>query len=376
MALNRRHFLSAAGALPWHPAAAQNSAGPVPLFDGKTLTGWTIEHGPETAFYVSDGAIVVHESGGFPTWLRSARQYENFDFRGEFFVKAWIDSGIYFHAPEHGRNTWEGVQVKIFHQAEEKPRSNSMGSLFPLVPPGLVNVRGKGEWNTIRIRMDWPQLRVWTNGAQIHDFDMQRDPAFRYRLRKGYLGLASLSYPIRFRNLTIEELPGKEKWDVLYGGPGDMGGWFVSEGKPRFEAIGAVLRGDGLGYLATKEKYRDFELRTYVRATKEHNSGILFRSSATSRTAHYEIQLHDVEEAHYPTGSLYHYQRSSYPKIEPERWYPLHLIVQGKRCLVRINGDTVCEYEDLANLEEGHIELQAHRAGYWTEFKDMRIKRL
>ncbi len=368
--------MAATGTASLFQAAAQPAAGSTPLFDGKTLGGWTIEQGPESAFYVNDGAIVVHESGGFPAWLRSDRQYENFDFRGEFFVKGWIDSGIYVHAPDHGRNSWEGVQVKIFHQPEEKPMSNSMGSLFPLVAPRLVNVRSKGEWNTIRIRMDWPRLQVWTNDAEIHNFDMAADPAFKYRLRKGYLGLASLAYPIRFRNLSIEELPGKERWDALYSGPADMERWFVSEGKPRFEAIGRVLRGDGTGYLATKEKYRDFELRTYVRAMKEHNSGILFRSSAASRTAHYEIQLHDVEEAHFPTGSLYHYQRAVYPKIEPERWYPLHLVVQGKRCLVRVNGETVCEYEDLTSLEEGHIELQAHRAGYWTEFKDMRIKRL
>jgi hypothetical protein len=83
-----------------------------------------------------------------------------------------------------------------------------------------------------------------------------------------------------------------------------------------------------------------------------------------------------VEEAHFPTGSLYYFKRSIYPKIEPEEWFPFHLIVQGSRCLVRINGDTVCEYDRLENQEEGHIELQAHRPGYWTEFKQIRVKPL
>src|SRR6476646_1250104 len=137
MILNRRHFIAAAAAVPALQAAAATSSGPLSLFDGKTLAGWSIQEGPETAFYVDDGAIVVHDSANYPTWLRSARQYENFDFRGEFFVKGWIDSGIYIHAPEHGRNTWEGMQLKIFHQADEKPSSNSMGSLFPLLPPSL-----------------------------------------------------------------------------------------------------------------------------------------------------------------------------------------------------------------------------------------------
>ena len=57
------------------------------LFDGTSLNGWSVADGAESAFYVNDGAIVAHESAGFPTWLRSARQYENFDFRGEFFVR-------------------------------------------------------------------------------------------------------------------------------------------------------------------------------------------------------------------------------------------------------------------------------------------------
>lgn len=372
--MNRRSFLIT----PALAGAAQSSTAPssaAPLFDGRSLAGWTIEDGPETAFYVDSGAIVVHESGNYPTWLRSARQFENFDLRGEFFVKGWIDSGIYLHAPLHGRPTWEGVQVKIFHQADEKPAGNSMGSLYPLVAPRKVNVKSKGEWNTFRIRMDWPQVRVWTNGELIQDFNLDSDASFRYRRRTGFLGLASLSYPIRFRNLTIEELPSKDKWRALYTQPSDLDQWFVSEGKPHFEALGPVLRGDGAGHLATKEKFRDFELRTYIRHAKDHNGGVLFRSVGTgNKGTHYEIQLHDVEDAHFPTGSLYHYKRAIYPRIEAGKWFPFYLKVEGARCVVRINGDTVLEYDGLENLAEGHIELQAHRQGFWTEFKDIRVK--
>lgn len=374
--MTRRNLIS--GTATALGAAAQTSgAASVSMFDGKGLAGWTVENGPETAFYVNDGAIVAHESAGYPAWLRSERQYENFDFRCEFFVRGWMDSGVFIHAPEDGRNTWEGIQVKIFQDVEPKPSSNSMGSLFPLVAPRSINVRNKGEWNTMRIRMDWPRLQVWTNGEQVQNFDVESDPRFRYRLRKGYIGLSTLTYPVRFRNLAIEELPGKEKWDVLFDGPSSMERWYITDGKPKFEAIGRVLRADGLGYLGTKELFRDFELRLYARGRREHNSGVLFRTDGHgSNSRHYEIQLHDVPDAHYPTGSLYHFKRAEYPRIGHEEWYPFHLIAQGKRCIVRINGDTVCDYDEMTNLEEGHIELQAHRMGYWTEFKDIRIKRL
>jgi hypothetical protein len=34
-----------------------------------------------------------------------------------------------------------------------------------------------------------------------------------------------------------------------------------------------------------------------------------------------------------------------------------------------INGETVLDYDQLQDVEEGHIELQAHHQGSWTEFK-------
>src|SRR5260221_10339234 len=107
--MKRREFLATAGLAPVLLSTAQQTddsseTGFVRLFDGKSLDGWSVADGPESAFYVKDEAIVAHESAGFPTWLRSARQYENFEFRGEFFVQGWMNSGIYLHAPEHGRH--------------------------------------------------------------------------------------------------------------------------------------------------------------------------------------------------------------------------------------------------------------------------------
>jgi hypothetical protein len=380
--MNRRQFLAASAAgVALEPAPAQSqlpdAAGFATMFDGKTLNGWSVREGPESAFYVADGSIVVHESGGFPAWLRSGKQYENFEFHCDFFMKGWMDSGIYFHAPEHGRNTWCGIKIHIFQQQDAVPKPESMGAIFPLIAPKKVNVLSKGEWNTMRILMDWPRLQVWTNGELIHDVNVEDDPELRVRLRRGYLGLESLSYPIRFRNLTIRELPDKEKWQDLYVTAADFSKWRVSDGKPKFEALDGVLHADGLGYLATNDKFQDFALQTYIRNSKHHNSGILFRTDGHGSNArHYEIQLHDVEGAHYPTGSLYGYKRSIYPRIEPGEWYLLQMWAKGKDCLVRINGENVMEYHDMDNLAEGYIELQAHDAGKWTQFKDMKIQAL
>ena len=79
--MRRRELLAGAALVPLLRAFPQDTdeTGFAPLFDGKSLEGWAVADGPESAFYVSDGAIVAHESAGFPTWLRSAKRYENFD---------------------------------------------------------------------------------------------------------------------------------------------------------------------------------------------------------------------------------------------------------------------------------------------------------
>ena len=382
--MDRRTFLAAASMVPAavRAAGAQTPAiepGFVSLFDGQTLAGWSVQEGPASAFRVVDGAIVVDQGANFPTWLRSEKQYENFDFRCEFFLRGWMNSGVYLHAPEHGRNTWVGMKINIFHQADREPRPESVGSIFPLIAPLAVNVRNQGEWNTMRVLMDWPRLQVWMNDTLVQDLDVETVPELRHRLRRGYLGFESLSYPIRFRHIRVRELPSKETWQALYEGPEDFAKWQVVSGKPIFEARGPVLRGDGDGQLATRETYRDFLLHLYIRGVRHHNGGVMFRSlpgEQGRRGQSYEIQLHDVEGAHYATGSLYSFKRAGYPRIEPEQWFLLQLLVQGNRCLVRINGDTVMEYEGLQNLEAGRVELQAHDAGKWIEYKQIKIRRL
>jgi hypothetical protein len=174
----------------------------------------------------------------------------------------------------------------------------------------------------------------------------------------------------------VKELPAKEKWDVLYASPADMDKWTVVDGKAKWEAIGSVLRADNLGYLATKSTYRDFEFQCYIRGSKHHNGGIIFRAESSASDAHYEIQLHDVEGAVYPTGSLYGFQRSIYPKIEPEQWYLFQLIAKGKDCLVRINGENVVDYHAMERMTPGPIMIQAHQANRWIEYKEIKVRSL
>lgn len=369
-AFSRRGFLAITG-------AGLLRARPAALFDGRSLDGWEIVDGPESSFHVTDGAIAVSPFASYPTLLRTRKEFENFDLSCEFFVRGWTDSGLYLFAPRYGPPTDCGMQIKVFHRPDEAPSAYSCGSIFPVVAPRKVPV--KNEWNTLRVRSAWPRLEVWLNAEQVHDVDRSTHPELRGRLRAGHLGIAAASAPCRFRNFQITELPGSLDWISLYEKPADLeANWFVTEGKPEFQALGAVLRSDALGHLATRRKFRNFELELYVRGMAQHNSGILFRSGGrgTPDSQHYEIQLHSAPEAHFPTGSLYHFKRAKYPRIEDGKWYLFQMRVLEQNVAVRINGENVMEYSGLANLNDGHIELQAHRRGYWTEFQRIRVRPL
>ena len=377
--MDRRRFLAAAGlasaVAPTRSAEAQSEGAFVPLMDGRTLAGWVIEEGQESSFHVENGAIVAHQSASSPTWLRSEREYENFELTGEFFIKGWMDSGVCFHAPLHGRITETGLQMKVFANPDPTPAPNSMGAIFPVVAPRKINVRP--GWNDFRILMDWPRLQVWTNGEPIHDLDVESVPELRYRLRRGYFGITTTSYPLPFRNLKVRELPSKEQWITLYENSSDLANWSATQGAPRLEALGQVLRADGQGDFGIKQTFRDFELHMYVRGSQAHNGGVEFRCTGEGpQRKVYEIQIHDVEEAHFPTGSLYGYKRSIYPRLEREKWFFMQVVVKDRYCLVRVNGDTVLEYDRLERVEEGRLELQAHSTGHWIEYKHIRIKRI
>ena len=378
---SRRSFLACAAAVGGASALA-GADQVVPLFNGRDLDGWEVRTGPESAFYVSEGAIVASPSSTWPAWLSTRKVYENFDFSCEFHFKGWTDGGVYIHAPEHGRPAECGIKINLFHQVDKEPTTNSMGSVFPLIAPRRADLHKAGEWNRLRILTDWPVLRVWINGEIVQDLKLDAHPELSRRLREGTIGLLALGYPFRFRDLKVRELPSSVSWVPLYNGPADMDKWFVSESAERapvkFEPLGRVLRADGVGHIATKELYRDFDLELYIRGARQHNGGVLFRSAGKGLTnpRRYEIQLHDVPEAHYPTGSLYFRKRAKYPNVQDEQWFLFQLSARGRWCQVRIDGETVLEYDQLAYLDPGHIELQAHQAGRWLEFKQVRIRPL
>ena len=78
-------------------AAFAQEPGFTPLFDGKTLNGWTLVRGHGPGYIVRDGLIVCPKEGGGN--LFTEKTFANFVFRFEFKLTPGANNGIGIRAP-------------------------------------------------------------------------------------------------------------------------------------------------------------------------------------------------------------------------------------------------------------------------------------
>src|SRR5438045_3019692 len=87
----------------------------VPLFDGKSLTGWKVGSNAST-FSVDSGMIVAHGSTAHLFYVGEVKQhnFKNFEFKADVMTTPGSNSGIYFHT-EYQESGWpsKGYEVQV-----------------------------------------------------------------------------------------------------------------------------------------------------------------------------------------------------------------------------------------------------------------------
>ena len=82
------------------------------LFTGTDLEGWDALPSPD-AYRVEDGLLVMPVEGG-DGWIRTARDYEDFELRLDFRIAAMANSGLFLRGDrEGGHPTSSGCEVQI-----------------------------------------------------------------------------------------------------------------------------------------------------------------------------------------------------------------------------------------------------------------------
>jgi len=131
---------------------------PIPLFNGKDLTGWTMSDPKATKVWkVEDGSMVTPGNG---PELINDKKFEDFKLHVEFNCAENSNSGIYLR----GR-----YEVQVETDSIEEPPSHHMGGVYGFLAPSPELPRKPGTWQTYDITLIGRRITLVQNGQTIID---------------------------------------------------------------------------------------------------------------------------------------------------------------------------------------------------------------
>jgi hypothetical protein len=217
--LTRRDLIALLMAAPVAAYALNDdSAGWIPLFDGKSLNGWKASEQPGT-FKVADGQIVVNGNRSHLYYVGSAHHadFKNFELSADVMARPGANSGIYFHTafqpagfPEAGFEVQVSNTIKSGEAYGERKKT---GSLYAVrnVHKQFVN---DNEWFTMNILVRGKQVQIRLNNMLVVDYvepdpPFRADPNFQRVINHGTFALqghdpGSMTY---FKNIRVRPLP-------------------------------------------------------------------------------------------------------------------------------------------------------------------------
>lgn len=216
------------------PARSQDRDQWVPLFDGKTLDGWSVHSGFAKYHVEGDELVGTTVKGSPNTFLCTDRQYGDFVLEFEVKVDPRLNSGVQVRsqiAPTEmafvfaGRDGAPqsvviptdrvyGYQVEI---ATEK--AGSSGSIydearraFMLASTRSDPVASKafkdGQWNKMRIECQGDRIRTWVNDVPCVDLRDSMTSRGVIGLQVHGIGNEEGPYEVRWRNIRIQAADG------------------------------------------------------------------------------------------------------------------------------------------------------------------------
>ncbi len=145
----------------------------VPLFNGQDLTGWKTVGTPKWS-WSENRLIGTPPPGGGVGFLMTEADYENFELALQYRLNAGMGSGLFLRTDPNGEATGKG-------QLEIQIADDDAFNLQPLVANGAVyNVFARrtsppfqrGDWNSLRVRLNQRQIEVWVNDTQTIDANL------------------------------------------------------------------------------------------------------------------------------------------------------------------------------------------------------------
>ncbi len=398
-------------------ASAEVKLKPVPLFNGKDLSGWTGE-----GYLVEDGAIVCTPEGRN---LTTAQTFANYALDFEFKLPPAGNNGIGIHFPGHGDPAYTGMEVQVLDDSADKYKDlkphQFHGSLYTLAAAQKAPLKAVGQWNKERILVNGDTVQVTVNGKLITDAKLselnEKFPEHEgAKRRSGHIALCGHGDRVAFRNIQITEFPptaneaGAKQagFKQIFDGE-SLKGWAIEKGATNWTAANGILKHDGkpdaTKDLWSEKEYGDFSLAFDWRwaapgplvkrpvigpdgketgeqvEVEELDSGVYVRGNSKSQINLWNWPCGSGEVYGYRTdgGQPAEIIAGVTPKEKADKplgeWNRMMITMQGDRLTVTLNGKTVIEEAQLPGVpEKGKIALQHHGAA--IDFANIWIKEL
>lgn len=157
--------------------------------------------------------------------------------------------------------------------------------------------------------------------------------------------------------------------------------WKIDDGA--FLAAGPVAH----VFYTAETNFKNFELKVDVMTVPGSNGGIYFHTAYQEKgfpRGGIECQVNVSHTDWIKTGSLYGLVNVGLTPAKDNQWWTQHIIVNGRKVTVKIDGKTVIEYNQPPvspegrgkRLGEGTFALQAHDPKSVIRYKNIRVKRL
>ncbi|HAY78964.1 MAG TPA: DUF1080 domain-containing protein [Planctomycetaceae bacterium] len=196
-------------------------------------------------------------------------------------------------------------------------------------------------------------------------------------------------------SLTLSSLVSAEDkgWVSLFDGK-SLKGWKASENKSSWKVEDGKMVCFGprshLFYVGDDKPFVNFEFKCDVMTTPGSNAGIYFHTKYQETgwpKYGYECQVNVTHGDPKKSSSLYAVKNVADPGIKDDEWYTQHIIVKGRRIILKINDTVMVDYEEPKDktaesknferrLDQGTFAFQAHDPKSKVYFKNVMVKRL
>lgn len=186
-----------------------------------------------------------------------------------------------------------------------------------------------------------------------------------------------------------------EDWVRLFDGK-TLDGWKASDNPGTFRIEKGMIVVDGprshLFYVGPvmNHSFKNFEFKAEVMTTPGSNSGMYFHTEYRESgwpTRGYEVQVNNTHPDPRKTGSLYAINDVREIPARDNEWFTQHIIVTGKRVIIKVNGKTLVDYTEPENaqrpsdmagrlISRGTFALQGHDPKSKVFYRDVMVKPL